>query len=198
MPIDRDSVHKSPAVLEIGDPRPERTRAQISSAFAHLISRRPYVRIRVSDITKKAQVGRATFYAHFASKDALLRAELRRIVHPMVSPLPGDPCLADCTALFAHLHHARQIYRSLMAGESRAITERIVQDAIEERVKQIMLPSQTGAHDAQGSQAFVPRFVASTMLALIAWSLEQTEAPAPAELQSLYRSLVGRALEPAI
>jgi hypothetical protein len=85
-----------------------------------------------------------------------------------------------------------------MAGESRAVTERIVQDALEERVKQIMLPSQTNAVDAQGSQAFVPRFVASTMLALVAWSLEQAETPPPAKLQSLYRSLVGRALEVAV
>jgi AcrR family transcriptional regulator len=190
-----DSKHKSKNVLEVSDPRAEKTRAQISGAFAYFISRRPYAKIRVSDITKKAQVGRATFYAHFATKDSLLRVELRRIVHPMIAPRPGDPCLADCTALFAHLQHAQAIYRSLMAGESRAITERIVQDALEERIAQILRASKANAGDDLASPTFVPRFVASTLLALIAWSLEQAEAPSPAKLQELYRSLVGRALE---
>jgi hypothetical protein len=55
--------------------------------------------------------------------------------------------------------------------------------------------------DASGSRsraaptpAFVPRFVAGTLLALVAWSLELTPAPSPAELQAAYRALVGRAL----
>jgi len=40
----------------------------------------------------------------------------------------------------------------------------------------------------------MPRFAAGTLLALIAWSLEQAAAPSPADLQRAYRTLVGRAL----
>jgi AcrR family transcriptional regulator len=187
--------HKSHSVSEVRDPRAEKTRALISGAFAFLLSRRSYARIRVSDVTRKAGVGRVTFYAHFNSKDALLSAELVRVTHPMIVPAPGDPCLVDCTALFAHLQHAREIYRSLMSGVSRVTTERIVQDALEARIAQIvaMSPAQTGA--APATPTFVPRFVASTMLALIAWSLEQPMVLSAAELQDLYRSLVGRALQ---
>ena len=45
------------------------------------------------------------------------------------------------------------------------------------------------------TRTFVPRFVAGTILALIAWSLEQADAPAPVELQRTYRALVGAALQ---
>jgi AcrR family transcriptional regulator len=189
--------HKSRCVSKVSDPRAEKTRALISGAFVLLLGRRPYTRIRVSDVTRKAGVGRATFYAHFASKDALLSAELVRVVHPLLVPLPDDPCLVDCTAFFAHLQHAREIYRSLMAGESRVVAERIVQDALEARIAQIVAQSPTQADAASAPPTFVPRFVASTMLALIAWSLEHPEAPQPAQLQGLYRSLVGRALHAA-
>jgi hypothetical protein len=41
---------------------------------------------------------------------------------------------------------------------------------------------------------FAPRFVASTLLTLIAWSLEQPSVLSPDELQEIFRSLVGRAL----
>jgi len=41
---------------------------------------------------------------------------------------------------------------------------------------------------------FVPRFVASTILTLLAWSLEQPTSPAPSDLQDAFRSLVGGAI----
>jgi AcrR family transcriptional regulator len=189
-----DPRHKSPNVPDVLDPRVEKSRTLISTAFVSLLGRRTYVRIRVSDITKKAGVGRATFYAHFASKDALLRAELVRVIHPMLAPLPEDACIADCTAFFAHLHHARDIYRSLMVGDSRLVTERIVQDAIEARIEQILARSSTRRRHTSVPATLVPRFVASTLLGLISWSLERPNALQATQLQALYGSLVGRAL----
>jgi AcrR family transcriptional regulator len=185
---------KSHSVSEATDPRTEKTRALISGAFVALLRRRSYVRIRVSDITRKAGVGRATFYAHFESKDALLRADLDRVVNLMLGELPGDPCLVDCTKLFAHLQQEREIYRSLMGGTTRVVTERIIQDALEARIASVVALSSAQTDAAVPTRTFVPRFVAGTILALIAWSLEQAAAPAPVELQGMYRALVGRAL----
>jgi AcrR family transcriptional regulator len=188
-----DSKQKSLGVAESTDPRVERTRALIAAAFVALIRRRPYARIRVSDITHEAGIGRATFYAHFDSKDALLRAEMVRIVLPMLVELPGEPCLVDCTPLFAHVQHSAEIYRSLTAGPTRLVTERIMQDALEVRIAALVGASAERSRTAP-TPAFVPRFVAGTLLALVAWSLELTPAPLPAELQAAYRALVGRAL----
>jgi len=182
---------KSQIVPQAPDPRAERTNAQITQAFVTLLSRRPYDRIRVSDITRKARVGRATFYAHFASKDALLASELARVVLPMLAELPGEPCLIDCTGFFAHIQHARSIYLSLTSGPARFVTERIIQDAFEARIDEILV--ERGASGA-AAPAFAARFVASTLLALIAWALQQQTAPPPAALQQTFRSLVGRAL----
>src|SRR5450755_3726324 len=97
----RVAKQKSESVSQSADPRAEKTRALITSSFVALLSRRSYERIRVSDITRKARIGRATFYAHFASKHALLEAEVARVVLPMLAP--DDRCLVDCTMLFAHV-----------------------------------------------------------------------------------------------
>jgi AcrR family transcriptional regulator len=191
--------HKSQTVAQSVDPRIAKTRARIAEAFIQLVQRRPYYRMRVSDITRKAKIGRATFYAHFESKDALLRSELQRVVLPMLMELPGDPCLVDCTALFGHVQHARAIYRSLTSGTTRVITERIVQDAFEERIHAILLGRVArGAAPRRGSPGFVSRFVAGTILAMIAWALEQDEASSPARMQATYRLLVGSALAAAM
>lgn len=161
---------KSRSVAECVDPRVERTRARIATAFVALVKRRPYERLRVSDVL------------------------------PMLIELPEDPCLLDCTRLFAHVQHAHDVYRSLMAGPSRLITERIIQDALEERITFILVAKSlvaTTARDAtspHASSAFVSRFVASTMLALIAWAVERKDPPAPPDMQAAYRTLVGTAL----
>lgn len=190
-PVVRVARQKSRSVAEVTDARVEKTRASIAAAFAGLLVRRPYHRIRVSDITRKAAVGRATFYGHFASKDALLRAEFTRVVSLTVVELPNDSCLVDCTRLFAHTQRARDIFRSLTSGPEHSGAERIIRDVIEVRVA-ALVASRTRV--SGGTPGFVPRFSASTLLTLIAWSLEQPDAPTAVDLQEIFRTLVGRAL----
>ena len=54
------------------DPRVKRTRSLILGAFEGLIAEKGFESISVQDVTDKAQINRATFYAHFADKYALL------------------------------------------------------------------------------------------------------------------------------
>src|SRR5512140_3294271 len=54
------------------DPRVKRTRALLESAFMDLLQARGFQDLTVQDIAERAGVNRATFYAHFADKYALL------------------------------------------------------------------------------------------------------------------------------
>ncbi|MBE6932290.1 MAG: TetR/AcrR family transcriptional regulator [Ruminococcaceae bacterium] len=56
------------------DRRQRKTREAIFHAFTELLSRTDYHNITVGEIIEKADIGRATFYAHFETKDYLLKA----------------------------------------------------------------------------------------------------------------------------
>ena len=55
------------------DRRQKKTRENIFKAFIELLSKKHYNNITVGEIIERADVGRATFYSHFETKDFLLK-----------------------------------------------------------------------------------------------------------------------------
>jgi AcrR family transcriptional regulator len=61
------------------DPRVKRTQALIQQAFADLLAEKGFQSITVQDITQRAEINRATFYAHFPDKFALLENHIQQV-----------------------------------------------------------------------------------------------------------------------
>ena len=59
------------------DPRVKRTRQMLDQAFLQLLAEKGFDAISVQDVTARAGVNRATFYAHFPDKFALLDYSIR-------------------------------------------------------------------------------------------------------------------------
>ncbi|MGH2605359.1 MAG: TetR/AcrR family transcriptional regulator, partial [Anaerolineales bacterium] len=80
------------------DPRVRRTRQLLLRAVQELMAEKSFQAITVQDIAERATVNRATFYAHFTDKYALLEFSVREMFRerrqrllPEASPFsPGN------------------------------------------------------------------------------------------------------------
>ena len=61
------------------DPRVRRTRNLILASFESLLAEKGFETISVQDVTGKAEINRATFYAHFPDKYALLDYSIQKM-----------------------------------------------------------------------------------------------------------------------
>jgi AcrR family transcriptional regulator len=177
--------------VESKDERARRTRSRIDAAFVELLHRRAYGDIRVSDIAKKAGVGRPTFYAHFATKDDLLRSQFKRVVAPMLVAKPNIPERLDGTHFFAHVGSAQYFYKALM-GPNGGTAPRVLRDCFEARVRQVLSLDATDKPSL--TQSATARSVASTLLAVVECWLEQGARETPQQVQTLFASLVSPGL----
>jgi len=174
------------------DRRVSRTRRSIDEAFLALLERRGYDAVGVSDIVRAADVGRATFYEHYTSKDDLLRAQLRH-VSTLLRAGRGPAGLLDATPLFAHVRDVPMLYR-LIAGRSAAARSlRILQEVLQERVGGVL-----DEHIAAGASLRAPltaavaaRVIVAELAALLAWWTDNGMAATADEMQQLFQACAG-------
>jgi AcrR family transcriptional regulator len=74
------------------DPRVKRTRQMIELAFEELITEKGFQNLSVQDITERAGLNRATFYAHFPDKYALLDHAIRQGFHQEIEKRMLNVC----------------------------------------------------------------------------------------------------------
>ncbi len=114
------------------DRRQKKTREAIFNAFTTLLEKKSFYEITVGEIIEKADVGRATFYAHFETKDFLLKELCRELFdHVFEAEMGSDLAhehLFDCNEtgpiflhLFKHLENNDNNVAKLLSCENNEI-----------------------------------------------------------------------------
>jgi len=141
------------------DRRQKKSREAIFAAFNSLITQKKYADITVQDIADRANVGRSTFYAHFDTKDALLREMCTSLFDHVVRDhdeaekthdFSGGANDADSviTHILYHMRDNRCNIAGILSGESgelflhsfRQDLVRVFQNELHGRLRQVDVP----------------------------------------------------------
>jgi AcrR family transcriptional regulator len=137
------------------DRRTQRTRAALMSAFIELVLTRGYEALTAGDISRKANVGRSTFYLHYTSKAALLAESMRNVSNQLAACVGGNLTPQQLIPLLEHFWEQRTVNRTFFADPIRSLWVKSLAALMESR-----LAARTG-----GSGSDLPRSMVALMLA---------------------------------
>ena len=173
------------------DRRVLRTRRTLRDALVHLILQRGWEQISVLDICQRADVGRSTFYTHFAEKVELLLSgfdDLRRALRAAEAELDHGRTgrlLGFSGPLIQHASENLRLFRALVGKRSgQAVLKRfrqLVLDLVSEDLQALGLPA--------ARTALAAHFLGGAFLELLTWWLDARTALGPAELEKLFHEL---------
>lgn len=188
------------------DRRIERTQQLIRGALLSLVREKGFEALTVQEIIDRANVGRATFYAHFDNKDDLLasgfedlRASLTARQREAFSRgrTLEDRVFGFSEEVFAHTNEYREIFRAMAGKRSGAAVQRLLHkllvDLIRSDVKGTLGRKEASAVPAEA----LVQFIAGALFGLLMWWLDGKSRLSVAEVNALFRTLAIPALKAA-
>jgi AcrR family transcriptional regulator len=172
------------------DRRAQATREALLDALFALIEERGYERLTIQNLLDRANVGRATFYAHFESKDALLACSVARLRAGLVQAWKATPGqrLGFTLPLFQHLAGARRIYLMAIVRENEMSVERHIRQMLQDLVREdLAMRRSLGQGDASVDLAM--HYVVGALWSTIAWWMDSTSPLPPEKVNALFQRL---------
>jgi AcrR family transcriptional regulator len=179
------------------DRRVRRTQQLLQTALISLIQEKGFESLSVQDIIDRANVGRATFYAHFDNKEDLLvsrldglRASLQKRQREALSRERADErVFAYSREMFIHVNEHRTVFRSMVGKRSGAVIQQLFHkmlvDLVREDVRALMAPNGRGATPHEG----VVQLVAGGLFGLVLWWVDGPMKLPVEEVDALFRRL---------
>lgn len=161
------------------DRRQRKTRTAIFNALIELLGQQDFSRITVEQIIQKADIGRATFYAHFETKDFLLKAFCRELFcHILDAAQPKETDhdhIFSCDApdsvflhLFQHLRKNDNHILQLLSRQNNGLFLEYFQNELQQLVIS-QLPLFESRKDPRLPTDFWVAHIAATFVQTLRW-----------------------------
>ena len=184
----RDMSRKAP------DRRIQRTRKLLQDALISVVVEKGYDATTVQDIIDRANVGRATFYAHFADKATLFHSRLEDLRSFITEQQRRAPArLGFSLVILEHAGSNLPVWRAIAGRESGAFALQRIQRLIAD-LAEIDLTTHAFKGTAEQRELAV-QYVAGAFMAVLTWWLDRGARLAPVDVDAVFRRLVLRGLE---
>ena len=129
-------------MVEYPDKRVQRSKAALKQTFLQLLQDKPFEQITISEIVRKANYNRGTFYAHFESKERLLDEIVDDVMKKMIQHIRNPyralttvnlvEMNAEDITLFSYFMENKKLFRILLSDHIRVDFRFRMAKAIEE------------------------------------------------------------------
>lgn len=177
------------------DPRVRRTRRMLRDALVSLILEKDFASISIKDVTERAEVAYITFFRHFESLDQLLMevleeglAELLGHIETLAKQSETSALETEGRLIFEYIAQKSDLFRILFKSQSVTRVRKKVVRNIAAVFQKSCLPLASSGNPV--ATAMMSNHIATSLLSLIEWWLDNKMTPPPAQMGKVYKSLI--------
>jgi len=180
------------------DRRIQRTQTALRDALISLILKQDYEAITIKDIIDEANIGRSTFYAHYSSKEDLLRSGFKHLQEHLAEyqkealAKRGDPkecALSFSLAMFEHAGEHKDIYRALVGGHGKTVVVNRIRDMISDLLQDELYLGLDQKTVNEIPRDIVIQYIAGAFMAVLTWWLDRGAKLPPEQIDATFRRL---------
>ena len=177
------------------DPRVRRTRRLLRDALVALILEKDFASISIKEITDRADVAYITFFRHFESLDQLLMEVLDEGLTELLAHIETLAKQSETSALetegrliFEYIEQKADLFHILFKSQSVTRVRKKVVRNIAAIFQKSCLPLTRSGNEV--TVAITSNHIATSLLSLIEWWLDNKMTPSPAQMGKVYKSLI--------
>lgn len=191
----RRFVHErgSRMALNRHDRRSQRTQQALIEALLALLAEKHYDEISIYEIVDRANVGRSTFYAHYQSKDELLKSGFERALNLLIDHVRVDvsnqEVQLDTTPLFRHAQGHYDLFRTLAWGSGLQVITGDGHEALSAKLQERLAQAFAARSEPSIPLPIVACSLAGTLLILLKWWLDHKMPYPPERMDTFFQHL---------
>jgi AcrR family transcriptional regulator len=176
------------------DRRSQRTQQALMDALIALLAVKRYDEISINDIIDRANVGRSTFYAHYQTKDDLLKSGFERVLDMLTHHISFSETYQglqmDTTPFFRHAKGHYELYRSLVWGSGFEVLTKDGHATLSAKFQESFTLLLSGKPDPAIPLAVLSYSMAGSLLILLKWWLDNKMPYSPEYMDEIFQQLV--------
>jgi AcrR family transcriptional regulator len=164
------------------DRRVARTQATLHHALISLILQKDYDAITIEDICETANVGRSTFYAHYADKDDLHRRGIEHLRSVLADGRNDDGAdsnaaqagrLSFSRTLFEHAQERKDLFRALAGSRGGILAFATIREIISDAARAELAVTADRSPADTIPREFTVQYVVGAFMAVLTWWLDK-------------------------
>ena len=188
------------------DRRVQRTQQLLEAALLSLIKEKDFDSVSVQEIIDRANIGRATFYAHYDNKEDLLTRGFQGLQEALKerqrealsrTRTTDERLFAFSYHLLAHANEHRDIFPAMVSQRGGAVIQHLLRQILVNVVREDVRAMGASVRDAKLPTEVTVQFVAGGLFGLLMWWMGGKMRLSVEEVNGIFRRLAIPAVKAA-